>query len=175
MAYPLNSEEFAHAWRIVSESLLAALQTSDISSILPSGKEGFQTTDTIKPKEEIVTMQKEQIPLRTIESTVYANCPISDGKGGYLFKNLKEEKSEQSTFKVVRYTDDTVEFSIVEDLSTEARQQLKDNLSNRLPTPVGSVEGVIKEGCKIINEMKGNGIKEGLRVRIVSPLKVIFK
>lgn len=175
MAYSINSEEFAKAWRIVSESLLATLQSLDSSSIHMSSEP--QRTDIAydRPNHfEDVNTTKE-VPAKTEKDTVFANCPISDGEGGFLFKNLKAEESDQSTFKIIRYTDDTAEFEIREDLSTEARQNLKDNLSNRLPSQVGSAEGLITEACKIINEVKGQGLREGRSIRIVSPLKVVFK
>lgn len=175
MAYPINSEEFAQAWRIVSESLLATLQNIGSNGMERSKAticNDIGITQDDNPKK---ATSVEESANRIIEDVVYANCPISDGDGGYVFKNLKEEKSEQSTFKITRFSDGTAEFSIIEELSNEALQNLKDNIGNRLPALVGTSEGTISEGCRIVNEIKGRGRKEGRSVKITEPLRVIFK
>lgn len=171
MVYSLQSPEFAQAFRIVSESLLSALQNGKL--VIPS--------NDMPPVEAIATVMKDKVPSTfspisskdRIGEVRYAACPIKHGEGQYIFKNLKEEIQEESTYKIFRYDDGSCEFELC-DLKGESRQIFKDNMDNRMPAAVGSATGEITADGQIRTIRRGEGRADGRSVRITAPMQVEF-
>ncbi len=177
----VNSPEFAKMWRIMSECLLemvqglAATMYSDVSSPRPQTEAPSATdTDTYASPAAAQRMETSTTPAREGVETRYAINPLPDGNGNFLFKGLRDEKSPEAIFRIVRFSDDTYEFSLCEDISLDARQNLKTN-PNWLSKMVAQVEGEITSDCRIINIAPGKGEKSGRSVKITAPLKAQFK
>lgn len=171
MAVDIRSQEFADAWKVVSEALLAALQggefkLSDVVSVV-----GGDGDEPAKPISEIVSEGPQR---RTVNNIVYAVNPVKQQNGTYLFKNLKEEKQDNSIYKITRYTDGSCEFELC-DLQGEIKQFFKDSLANVMPSSVGTYEGEITAESYIKTIISGKGVEDGRSVRITEPLKAEFK
>lgn len=175
MAVDIRSQEFATAWRVVSEALLAALQggefkLSDVVSVVDSvGVEPARPIESIRPQKV-----SEEPQRRTVNNIVYAVNPVKQQNGTYLFKNLKEEKQDNSIYKITRYTDGSCEFELC-DLQGEIKQIFKDSLANVMPSSVGTYEGEITAESYIKTIISGKGVEDGRSVRITEPLKAEFK
>lgn len=172
MVYPIQSPEFAQAYRIVTESILSALQSgklimspADVTNHVATKDAG--TTDIILPKSSTAPADNRTGEVR------YAACPIRQGEGMYIFKNLKEEMQNESTYKIYRYEDGTCEFELC-DLKGESRQIFKDNIDSRMPAAVGSATGEITADGSIRTIKRGEGRIDGRSVRIISPMQVEF-
>lgn len=111
---------------------------------------------------------------KTIQDVRYAACPVKQVDGSYTFKNLKEERQQESTYKITRYVGGYCEFELC-DLQGEARQIFKDNQSDRMPSSVGTSTGEITADNKILNIKLGKGVMDGRSVKITEPLAVEFK
>lgn len=171
MSVNINSPEFAAAWRLVSETLLAHIQGGGSIKISSNSSEG------VIPEVEILSSQNQATPPvfnKQKESVRYAACPVRQADGSYMLKNLKEECQSESTFKITRYTDGSCIFELC-DLQGEARQIFKDNQSDRMPAAVGSVTGEITPDNKIVNVKPGKGVVDGRSIKIIEPLIVEFK
>lgn len=179
MIVSINSPQFADAWRTVSESLLAYLQSGGLNNV-PTGpivnNSSQPASSETRHSKPSATQQPvvETRNVKTISDERYATCPVRQADGSYIFKNLKAEKQDESTYKIIRYTDGTCEYELC-NLTGEARQIFKDNKEARMPSAVGVLIGEIGEDNPICNQQKGKGIAEGRSVRIVEPLTVEFK
>lgn len=171
MAVDIKSQEFANAWRIVSETLLSYLQNGEIQSTVLMNKLSEQHTEV-----KSVASHLETVPNKTnnVVDVRYAACPVRQADGTYNFKHLKEERQQESTYKITRYEDGSCEFELC-DLQGEARQIFKDNQSDRMPSYVGISTGEITADNKIVNIKPGKGIIDGRSVKITEPLSVEFK
>lgn len=171
MSVDIKSQEFANAWRIVSETVLSYLQSGELNPmVMESNLSKLQT--------EVKSVEQQGGPtLNKCHSVVdirYAACPVKQADGTYTFKNLKEERQQESTYKITRYEDGSCEFELC-DLQGEARQIFKDNQSDRMPSYVGTSTGEITADNKIVNVKSGKGIIDGRSVKIIDPLAVEFK
>lgn len=171
MAVDIKSAEFANAWRIVSEALLAHIQGGNIN--IPafvseiSAQKGEPVNITSQP-------QVQPVAERKVQDVKYAACPIRQIDGSYILKNLKDERQQESTYKITRYTDGTCEFELC-DLQDEARQIFKDNKADRMPSSVGTSIGEITADNRIVNLKPGKGIIDGRSVKITEALEVKFE
>lgn len=168
MAIDIKSKEFADAWRIVSETLLAHLQNGELDTSFLEQKSNSKST---KMQSASTSASGKS---SSVQDVRYAACPVKQTDGTYTFKNLKEERQQESTYKITRYTDGSCEFELC-DLQGEARQIFKDNHSDRMPSYVGTFTGEITADNKIVNIKKGKGIMEGRSVKITESLVVEFK
>ncbi|MBQ8361202.1 MAG: hypothetical protein IJX44_04550 [Bacteroidaceae bacterium] len=171
MEVDIKSQEFANAWRIVSEALLSYLQSGEVKpTVLMNNLSGQQAG--VKP----VVSHIEAVPNKTssVVDVRYAACPVKQTDGTYNFRNLKEERQQESTYKITRYADGSCEFELC-DLQGEARQIFKDNQSDRMPSYVGTSTGEITADNKIVNVKPGRGIVDGRSVKITESLVVEFK
>lgn len=172
MVYPIQSPEFAQAFRIVTESILSALQSGKL--ILPQADCTNNVSTMAAESADIVLPNPSSSPsLNRTAEVRYAACPIRQGEGLYIFKNLKEEKQNESTYKIYRYEDGTCEFELC-DLEGESRQIFKDNIDSRMPAAVGSATGEITADGKIRTKRRGEGRADGRSVRITTPMQVEF-
>lgn len=171
MAYSLKSPEFAQAFRIVAESLLSALQSIDLTTLSAVVNNEAVVSDETVGGAQVKKMSYSQ-PNREGEVR-YAACPIKNGEGGYIFKNLKAERQEESTYKIYRYDDGTCEFELC-DLKGDSRQIFKDNMGDRMPATVGLSEGEITTDGQISIIQRGKGKVDGRSVIITAPLHVKF-
>jgi hypothetical protein len=172
MVYSLQSPEFAQAFRIVTESILSALQSGRLT--IPSDDVANKVVNTVAETADVV------LPNTSSHSSInrtgevrYAACPIRQGEGVYIFKNLKEEMQDESTYKIYRYDDGACEFELCE-LKGESRQIFKDNIDSRMPAAVGSANGEITADGKILTIKRGEGRADGRSVRITAPMQVEF-
>lgn len=173
MAININSPEFTQAWRTVSEALLAHIQGGGKININDIAV-GSDSINSIAGRNVEEREPEPAFSSSEILDVRYAACPIRQVDGSYTFKNLKEERQPESTFKITRYKDGTCEFEMC-DLQGEARQIFKDNQSERMPSAVGIVYGEIAADNKIVNVKLGKGLMDGRSVKIIEPLEVEFK
>jgi len=173
MVYSLQSPEFVQAFRIVTESLLSALQNGKL--VIPSNEvtnaEVMRSaiTDTEQP------MSSDGLSNASVDCKCevrYAACPTRQGDW-YIFKNLKDEIQEGSTYKIYRYDDGACEFELC-DLKGEFRQIFMDNKDNWMPAAVGESTGEITAEGQIRNIRRGKGRTDGRSVRITAPMYVEF-
>lgn len=179
MVVPINSPQFADAWRTVSESLLAYLQNGGLNSVSTTSfmNNGVQLTSSEMQQPASSEIRQPIADIKqskAISDERYATCPIRQADGSYIFKNLKAEKQDESTYKIIRYTDGTCEYELC-NLTGEARQIFKDNKETRMPSAVGILIGEIGKDNPICNQQNGKGIAEGRSVKILEPLTVEFK
>lgn len=184
MAIRIDSPEFATAWRTVSEALLAYIQQGNLShngTDEPEGGSGVHPTGNTGGNEggggtlPLPPLPTPPVKSRQIIATMYVVCPIPRSDGSYGFKNLKQEKQDESTYKIIKYSDGTCEFELC-NLVGEARQIFKDNREKRMPSAVGIiVNGEITADNSIVCVKRGKGIVEGKQVRVTEPLEVEFK
>lgn len=172
MVYSIQSPEFAQAYRIVTESILSALQSGKL--IIPQA----ECTNNVSPMSaegaDVVLPNPPSSPsLNRTAEVRYAACPIRQGEGLYIFKNLKEEMQNESTYKIYRYEDGTCEFELC-DLKGESRQIFKDNIDSRMPAAVGSATGEITADGNIRTIKRGEGRTDGRSVKIITPMQVEF-
>ncbi len=173
MIVRIDSPEFANAWRTVSESLLAFLQGGNVTSApTPTPSQNEELIDRVTVSQPVTPQPPKQE--KTIQDTRYANCPIRQVDGSYMFKNLKDEEQTESTYKIIRYSDGSCEFELC-NLQGEARQIFKDNKANRMPAAVGTLIGEITAESTITTTKRGTGIQDGRSVKIIDPLEVEFK
>lgn len=172
MVYSLKSPEFAQAFRIVTESILSALQSGSL--IMPSGDVTNHVVNTVaKTADVVMPTTSSTISVNRNVEVRYAACPIRQGEGLYIFKNLKEDMQNESTYKIYRYDDGACEFELC-DLKGESRQIFKDNIDSRMPAAVGSATGEITADGKIRTIKRGEGRADGRSVRITTPMQVDF-
>lgn len=181
MATDINSQEFANAWRLVSEALLQFVQNGGQFSNF--GNQCSATADAPASLSQTSSSRQSQTnpqspalnqESRTKADDRYAACPVRQTDGSYILKNLKEECQPESTFKITRYTDGTCDIELC-NLKGEARQIFKDSKSERMPSAVGTVIGEITAEKRIVNTKLGKGIIDGRSVRIIDPLEVEFQ
>lgn len=181
MAIDINSQEFANAWRLVSEAMLQFVQNGGQISNFGSQESAF--ADIYNSSSPTTSSAQSQTnPQQLVSSTEgktkigdrYAACPIRQQDGSYIFKNLKDERQPESTFKITRYSDETCDIELC-DLQGEARQIFKDTKSERMPSTVGAIIGEITADKRIVNTKLGKGIIDGRSVRIIKPLEVEFQ
>lgn len=171
----VKSPEFARAWRIVSEALLGLIQNGGLDDLIGAIKK----PDIIEPEEYSPIQETEPIfesPIeerKKVRDVRYAVCPLKRREGGYILKNLKETKQDESTFKITRYMDDTCDIEICE-LTPEDLQILKDNIKDRLPDEVGIVSGEITKDKRVRNIKPGKGLIVGKSIKIIEPLEAEF-
>lgn len=169
MVYSIQSPEFAQAFRIVTESILSALQNGQL--VLQTTEVGNNiVTESARVEEPKTPIASSAKPIGEIR---YAACPIRQGEGLYIFKNLKEEMQDESTYKIFRYDDGMCEFELC-DLKGESRQIFKDNIESRMPSAVGTATGEITSDGNIRTIQRGEGRADGRSVRITAPMKVEF-
>ena len=171
MVYSLQSPEFAQAFRIVTESILSALQSGKL--MIPSDEVTNRVVNTVTETANVVLPTSSSSSVNRTGEVRYAACPIRQGEGLYIFKNLKEEMQEESTYKIYRYDDGTCEFELCE-LKGESRQIFKDNIDSRMPAAVGSAIGEITADGEIRTIKRGEGRADGRSVRIIAPMQVEF-
>lgn len=171
MKVDIKSQEFANAWRIVSETLLSYLQSGELKPMDLMNKFPEQQSDV-----RSMPLHADTEPNNTdnVVDVRYAACPVRQIDDTYTFKNLKEERQQESTYKITRYKDGSCEFELC-DLQGEERQIFKDNQSDRMPSYVGTSTGEISADSKIVNIKPGKGIVDGRSVKITEPLVVEFK
>jgi hypothetical protein len=172
MSISINSQEFAAAWRLVSETLLAHIQGG--GTIVLDSNSSDNTAGVVNNAPQYVVPITHPTDNKQVNDIRYAACPVRQADGSYTLKNLKEERQSESTFKITRYTDGSCEFELC-DLQGEARQIFKDNKADRLPSAVGTVSGEITSDNKIHNVKPGKGVVDGRSVKITEPLVVEFK
>lgn len=176
MATDINPQEFAKAWRTVSEYLLqvilkiASTNPAAVAPLPPAPPAEGNDATSPSCQEVVRTPKASPEP----KDTRYATCPIRQPDNTYVFKHLKDEKKENSIFKIIRYTDDSCEITVC-DLCAEARQTLKDTRAETMPSAVGTIVGDITADSKIVNLRPGKGVLDGRLVRIIEPLEVEFK
>lgn len=188
MHHPLNSPEFAQAWRTVSESLLHHLQQGGTMPTLDIPQTQRPETITITDTPPAYTPPAYTPPAHTtppptatatatatVKLTGYTTRPIPQGDGTYLFKNIREDRNEGSLYKITIYTNSTARFELCTDLSPDDRQILIDNSPEYIPTAVGTTTGTLKADSQIINTNPGTGATSGRSVRITSPMTVEFR
>lgn len=171
MAIDIRSQEFANAWRTVSEALLAYIQNGELGTSVVSQSKSEEINHIVINESKADTNSEEG---KTIQDVRYAACPVKQVDGSYTFKNLKEERQQESTYKITRYVGGYCEFELC-DLQGEARQIFKDNQSDRMPSSVGTSTGEITADNKILNVKLGKGVMDGRSVKITEPLAVEFK
>lgn len=171
MAVDIKSQEFANAWRIVSETLLSCLQSGELKTSVLMNDLSEQCSDMKSTVSHFETVSNKENNVMYIR---YVACPARQADGTYIFKNLKEERQDESTYKITRYENGSCEFELC-DLQGEARQIFKDNQSYRMPSYVGTSTGEITADNKIVNIKPGKGIIDGRSVKITEPLVVEFK
>lgn len=181
MAIDIKSQEFANAWRLVSEALLQLIQNGGQLSNL--NNLGNQIVDVSAPLEQLAspsqpnTIQSSVVTNQETKTKIddrYAARPVRQQDGSYILKNLKDERQPESTFKITRYSDGTCDIELC-DLQGEARQIFKDTKSERMPSAVGTIIGDITADKRIVNTKPGKGIIDGRSVRITEPLEVEFQ
>ncbi len=170
MAVNINSPEFANAWRTVSEALLAYFQGGNFVAVQQLDVQQPANDTTEHPAVVTPPNLPPQAAAKEVASVRYASCPVKQGDGSYIFKNMKAEQQPESTFKVTRYTDGSSEYELCE-LEGESRQIFKNNLSYRLPAAVGKFVGEITADNNITTVRKGKGIVDGRSVKITDPLE----
>lgn len=170
MAIDTNSQEFANAWRLVSESLLQFVQSGSlISNSDNSGGAVVDESTSIVSPLPIVANQE----VKTKIATRYASFPIRQQDGSYILKNLKDEKQTASIFEITIYSDETCDIKVWEKLEEETFHFLTSRVES--PGGVLKIEGNIKkEQCSIRTIEPGKGIKDGRSVRVIEPPKVEF-
>ncbi len=171
MVVNIKSQEFANAWRTVSETLLFYLQSGELKPTVLMNNISDQQTNI-----DSIVLQSDITPNKgnDIIDVRFAACPVRQADGTYTFKNLKEERQAESTYKITRYKDGSCEFELC-DLQGEARQIFKDNQSDRMPSSVGTSTGEITADNQIVNIKPGRGTVDGRSVKITEPLAVEFK
>ncbi len=182
MSYKINSPEFAQAWRIVSDALLEYLQQGgtfpiDMSSS-PSQPEDHsddatqgKVAESYTDMTDVASAQK-----RELVAIRYVVTPIKQEDGSYIFKNLKDEQQNASTFKIKIFSDNSCEFELCEIMGDP--QVFKDNMTERMPSEVCIKSGDLTADCtfKILHPGKGIFIttNNSRFVKILEPLKVQF-
>ena len=172
MVYSIQSPEFAQAFRTVTESILSALQSG---KLIMSSDDNVtnKTVNTVETSEVALPKASSSTSVNRMFEVRYAACPIRQGEGLYIFKNLKEEMQDESTYKIYRYDDGACEFELCE-LKGESRQIFKDNIDSRMPAAVGSATGEITADGIIQTIKRGEGHADGRSVRITAPMQVEF-
>lgn len=175
MAYNLNSPEFARAWRIVSESLLAHFQgaaysatdgqpSTDIPVANPGAASHPAQVPADEPARPAAAAQREEL------AKLFAANPVPQPDGGYLFKNLVDEIQDKSVFTITKYSDGTATFT----LCPLAGSRLTSFINGRddlMPSSVGILEGTPTAGCSIVVTEPGTGKAQGKSIRVLTPLR----
>lgn len=181
MAYNLNSPEFAQAWRIVSESLLAYFQgsayatppaqpQSGINDVQPAASTANQhDTDSSAPAAAPAAAPVAAQP-RTEIGTFYAPRPIPQSDGGYLFKALVDEAQDNSIYRITKYSDGSATFVLC-NLAGDKLTKFINDRDNVMPSSVGVLSGTPAAGSRITISEPGTGKTQGRCIRIVSPLR----
>lgn len=174
MAVSIKSKEFADAWRLVSEALLYQIQNGGGIGMPIESAQVEVNVPASAPEVPVGETTSPQTEARTVDNERYVACPIRQPDNTYLFKNLKEDRQDESTYKVIRYTDGTCEFQLL-NLTGEQRQIFKDNIFDRMPGAVGQWSGELTAESTINMVRAGKGVVRGRSIQIIEPLVVEFK
>ena len=101
MAVNINSPEFANAWRIVSEALLAYIQGGSFAVQPPVPQPSVQQPANGAAESSVAVTPPDlppQAAAKEVDNVRYASCPVKQGDGSYIFKNMKAEQQPESTF-----------------------------------------------------------------------------
>ncbi len=179
MAYNLNSPEFARAWRIVSESLLAHFQGAAYSATdvqpsqdVPVANSGAAPQHAPQPAQvpaaetarPAATAQREEL------AKLFAANPVPQADGGYLFKNLVDEIQEKSVFTITKYSDGTATFTLCPLTGLKLTSFINGH-NDLMPSSVGILEGTPTAGCSIVVTEPGTGKAQGKSIRVLTPLR----
>lgn len=192
MAYDVKSKEFANAWRIVSETLLAMIQQGEFTlptQLSTGSNQGYSTTDkpaaVDAPTNEIPASAVQVLSSRTPTQMLYCTNPQKNDDGSYSFRRMQAPLSTEKGsgrgsnhfYRIFVYEDDSCEFELCPEVATdsESLQNLRDSADSILPDSVcqvvdGSISGdvnSIKVTCR------GKGRKSGRNAMAVdTPCKV---
>lgn len=179
MAYNLNSPEFARAWRIVSESLLAHFQGAAYSATdaqpspdVPVANPGAAPhtaphpaqVPNAEPARPAAAAQREEL------AKLFAANPVPQADGGYLFKNLVDEIQDKSVFTITKYSDGTATFTLCP-LTGPKLTSFINGRDDLMPSSVGILEGTPTAGCSIVVTEPGTGKAQGKSIRVLTPLR----
>lgn len=178
MNYDFNDPKVIEAWRIVSEALLRHLQqggnlstVDTLGGFIPETVAKATTTESGSVQPPVCAPASTPTPpAKGVPEERYATCPMRT-QDGYIFKNLKAEVQEESTYKIYRYADGTCEFELCE-LKGEALQIFKDNRDTRMPNSVGVSTGAITQS--VTTTKRGKGFADGRTIKITEPLVAVF-
>ena len=114
---------------------------------------------------------------RELVATRYVVTPIKQEDGSYIFKNLKDEQQNASTFRIKIFSDNHCEFELCEIMGDP--QVFKDNMQERMPSGVCHTEGKLTADCQFVTLKPGEGIfittSNNRYVKILKPLEVKFE
>ena len=179
MAYNLNSPEFARAWRIVSESLLAHFQGAAYSATDAQPSPDIPSTNSVAapqpaPQPAQVpaaeTARPTAAPQREELAKLFAANPVPQADGGYLFKNLVDEIQDKSVFTITKYSDGTATFTLCP-LTGPKLVSFINGHNDLMPSSVGILEGTPTAGCSIVVTQPGTGKAQGKSIRVLTPLR----
>lgn len=173
---PIDSEEFANAWRIVSEALLQHIQRGGLFTFPSSQSSPKPTVEEMGSEGE----SKEDIVLQSITPTppkrksvgeYYAVNPLVKSNGENIFKRhgLKEDQDSHHLYHITCFNDDTFEFELIPTLEREGRENFKNSTKRE---EFILVNGQITPDCPIKIIRKGKGIFDGRFYKITEPVEV---
>lgn len=183
MAYNVKSKEFADAWRIVSEALLAMIQQGEFTLPTQLSTDSTQESSTTNkpaavdaPTNEIPASAVEVLCSRTPVETLYSAVPQKNEDGSYSFKRMKDERNKLF-YRIFVYEDDTCEFELCPEIAGESEnlQNLRDSASGSMPNTVCKVVGgsLDSDVNSIKTIRRGKGHKTGrFSCAIDSPCEV---
>lgn len=177
MAYNLNSPEFARAWRIVSESLLAHFQgaaycatAAEPSPDAPSTNSGAAPQHAPQPAQVPAAETARPAAQREELAKLFAANPVPQPDGGYLFKNLVDEIQDKSVFTITKYSDGTATFTLCPLTGLKLTSFINGH-NDLMPSSVGILEGTPTAGCSIVVTEPGTGKAQGKSIRVLTPLR----
>lgn len=182
MAYDVKSEEFANAWRIVSETLLAMIQQGQgFPTISIGGGNSPQPTPTAvsnpapTPVSNPISNPISTPEPRTLKNTQYANAPSFED-GAYFFKRLASERDDHF-YRIFEYSDNSFEFELCKEVAgdKELLQNLRDTQKHTLPAGVCVVQsdkGIDSDFTQIEVVERGRAVRSGRSVKVQSPCKI---
>ncbi|MDE5877011.1 MAG: hypothetical protein K2H47_05895 [Muribaculaceae bacterium] len=173
---PIDSEEFANAWRIVSEALLQHIQRGGVFPFppgQPSSKQTIagQTGEQTKELVDILPSEPPKKSERKIVGNYYAVDPLTNSNREYIFKRrgLKEDQDSNHLYHVICFDDNTFEFELIPTLEKEGRENFKNSTKRE---EFILVNGQITPDCPIKIIHKGKGIFDGRFYKITEPVEV---
>ena len=181
MEYNIKSPEFAKAWRIVSEALLAYLQQGGtLPSVVPlETAEDTFTVPAPAQEETPVTAQGEPSDApRTVLETMYSTGPNQreDGKHVFRVRGLRDERKPNHLYQIIIYSDNTCEFDLCQPSEDDSTSDFRSYINMELvkDSAVSHV-GELTATCQITTIQKGKGVKDDREILITEPLKIEFK
>ncbi|MGN0222926.1 MAG: hypothetical protein ACI4AM_02745 [Muribaculaceae bacterium] len=188
MSYNVKSKEFADAWRIVSEALLAMIQQGNVSlpsQLLTGSNSGSTTTDNPAvvdtASDHIPDTDVEVVSYRTAVETLYSAVPLKNEDGTYSFKRMRSDR-DNHFYRIFVYDDDSCEFELCTELSSDKEsenlQNLRDSVSNSMPEGVCQVvAGKLNSDVKSIRiACRGKCHKTGRFSCVIdTPCKVVIQ